>query len=249
MMNQDGAGNVPVLIVLSRANKQLGCPAMDGAITAFAERGVQVVRYESPYVRASAAIDARIAAGPCASWMPLSTSERLTAKVARTVLRLLLCWGAAGATEYLLGRLVGVRRLDRWRLSRFVRRYQAGQVIVLSHSAGGVLGAAIAGEPAIRCLVGFGYPFRHPHRGEEPYRTRDLATLAKPFLMIQGDRDAYGNVDAARRYRLSPHIMLWRVDADHGYELGRDAEFAALIEVITAFALGSAATGERAAGG
>lgn len=243
MMMRAGAGGKAVVIVLGRANKKLGCPALDGAIRAFAQCGVQIVRYESPYEQASAAIDAGIAAGPFASWMPLPSSERLAAKVMRTALRLMLCWGAAGATEYLLGRLVGVRRLNRWRLSRFVRQYGVGQVIVLAHSAGGVLGASIAGEPAISRLIGFGYPFRHPQRGDEAYRTRHLATLAKPFLIIQGDRDDYGDADAARRYRLSPHITLWRVDADHGYDLGQGADFAELIQVINGFALGNAATG------
>lgn len=212
--------------------------AMEGAIQAFSRRNVTVNHYKNPNDHAWFAIDARIAASPFAVCMPSPNADGIRAKLIRNILRLALCWGSDNALDHLLGRIVGARRFARWRLTRILRGYGPGEVIVLAHSAGGVLGASVAAEPAVRCLIGFGYPFRHPERGEERYRTRNLASIAKPFLIIQGDRDNYGNADAARRYPLSPQITVMRVDADHDYRLSQDADFARLMQTITDFALG-----------
>lgn len=105
-------------------------------------------------------------------------------------------------------------------LRQLVRKRRRGgeSILFLSHSAGGILGARTELEPGVLGHVCFGYPFKHPERAEEPYRTDCLRRIEKPFVIFQGDRDAYGTLDDARRYVLSPRIVLHAVAGGHDYD-------------------------------
>lgn len=117
----------------------------------------------------------------------------------------------------------GLPDSDRRRLRLRIRTAAADRVCLLAHSAGGITATLAASEPAVNALVCVGYPFKHPERADEPYRTAHLASVAKPFLIIQGDRDDYGSADDARRYALSPSTTVVGVNAWHDYgELGPD---------------------------
>jgi hypothetical protein len=106
---------------------------------------------------------------------------------------------------------------DRRRLRTMIRNADAGSVCLLAHSAGGIVAALTASEPSVSRLVCFGYPFRHPDRPDEPYRTAHLPSVAKPFLIVQGDQDEYGTADDARRYPLSPSTTVISVSTGHDY--------------------------------
>jgi uncharacterized protein len=72
------------------------------------------------------------------------------------------------------------------------------------HAAGGVSG--------LLCL---GYPFHPPGRPEQP-RTRHLAALRTPTLVVQGTRDPFGTREEVEVYGLSDVIeLLWLEDGDH----------------------------------
>lgn len=109
-------------------------------------------------------------------------------------------------------------------LRHFLHTLPAKQVHIVSHSAGGLEASQAESAPAIRKVICFGYPFKHPALPDEAFRTAHLAGIRKPFLIIQGDRDEYGDVHMARRHALSPQIVLASIDADHDYDLlGRPA--------------------------
>jgi len=91
-------------------------------------------------------------------------------------------------------------------------------IYILSHSAGGITASNLSNEINLCGIICFGYPFKHPEKGEEFYRTEHLKGLQKPFLIIQGTRDEYGGKDVRHRYDLSPFIELVFVDATHEYE-------------------------------
>jgi uncharacterized protein len=91
-------------------------------------------------------------------------------------------------------------------------------IYIMSHSAGGITALSLSNEVNICGIICFGYPFKHPEKCEESYRTNYLKDLQKPFLIIQGTRDEYGGKDVQHRYDLSPHIELEFVDATHEYE-------------------------------
>jgi uncharacterized protein len=72
------------------------------------------------------------------------------------------------------------------------------------HAAGGVSG--------LLCL---GYPFHPPGRPEQ-LRTRHLAALRTPTLVVQGTRDPFGTREEVEGYGLPDAIeLLWLEDGDH----------------------------------
>lgn len=94
---------------------------------------------------------------------------------------------------------------------------EASQVSLLSHSAGGILASRLAPEDAVSRLVCIGYPFKNPNGADESFRTAHLSNFAKPFLILQGDRDEYGTAEDARQYGLSSSTTVIPLAADHGY--------------------------------
>ena len=91
-------------------------------------------------------------------------------------------------------------------------------VIIFSHSAGGITASDLADEPNLKKIICFGYPFKHPNCEDESFRTKNLKSIQKPFLIIQGNRDEYGGSGIENRYELSPLIEFEFVEATHEYE-------------------------------
>ncbi len=64
-------------------------------------------------------------------------------------------------------------------------------------------------------LLCLGYPF-HPPGKPDQLRTRHLAHLKTPTLIVQGTRDVFGARKEVSAYTLSPAIeILWLEDGDH----------------------------------
>ena len=69
----------------------------------------------------------------------------------------------------------------------------------------------------VRGVVCLGYPF-HPQGKPEQLRTEHLAALDCPTLIVQGDRDPFGNKGEVAGYKLSDRITLhWIGDGDHDF--------------------------------
>ncbi len=117
-------------------------------------------------------------------------------------------------------------------LRRLVRRLPNRRVYLLSHSFGGVVSALVASEQSVRGVLCFGYPFKHPLRDEEPYRTASLAHVTKPFLIVQGQRDEYGGPEAANRYTLSTSVVVKPVSATHDYNDLMPAEYRMVLQAL-----------------
>ncbi len=66
-------------------------------------------------------------------------------------------------------------------------------------------------------LVCFGYPF-HPTADPTKLRTSHLMDLTLPVLILQGERDPFGNREQVPTYRL-PHSLeiVWLDDGDHDF--------------------------------
>ena len=94
-----------------------------------------------------------------------------------------------------------------------------GRLLVGGKSMGGRVASLLAdrahAEGLVAGLVCLGYPF-HPTGKPEQLRTEHLARLACPALIVQGERDPFGNRDEVAGYTLSPAIALhWAADGDH----------------------------------
>ena len=104
-------------------------------------------------------------------------------------------------------------------IRRTIQKLWGGKsVFILSHSAGGIIASNIANETNLCGIICFGYPFRHPDKDEEIYRTAHLKDIRNPFLIIQGNNDEYGGSDIQSKYKLSSYIEFEFIEATHEYE-------------------------------
>lgn len=106
--------------------------------------------------------------------------------------------------------------LQQWEaVYRLVRQQTAGVLAVGGKSMGGRMASLLADELQADALVCLGYPFYATGKPDKP-RTAHLAELQTPTLIIQGERDALGDLATVAGYRLSPAIHLhWLPAADH----------------------------------
>lgn len=92
-------------------------------------------------------------------------------------------------------------------------------LIIGGKSMGGRVASMIADEVfaagRIAGLLCLGYPF-HPIGKPSELRTRHLAVIKTPTLIVQGARDQFGSHEEVSSYRLSSAIeILWLEDGDH----------------------------------
>ncbi len=82
-------------------------------------------------------------------------------------------------------------------------------------SMGGRIASLVADGCGVRALLCFAYPFHPPGRPDR-LRTAHLASLRTPTLILQGERDPFGNPAEVGSYRLSPAVTVhWIADGDH----------------------------------
>jgi predicted alpha/beta-hydrolase family hydrolase len=114
------------------------------------------------------------------------------------------------------------------------------RLVIGGKSMGGRIASLIADEAEVAGLVCLGYPF-HPTGKPEKLRVEHLRKIKTPTLIVQGDRDAFGNREEVARYELSPNVrVVWVGDGDHSFKprksSGRTEEQnldAALWEIVT----------------
>jgi predicted alpha/beta-hydrolase family hydrolase len=94
----------------------------------------------------------------------------------------------------------------------------ASRLAIGGKSMGGRIASLIADESGAHALVCLGYPFHPPGRPDR-LRTKHLAALTTPALILQGTRDPFGSPEEVREYALSPSISLvWIEDGDHSFK-------------------------------
>ncbi len=126
------------------------------------------------------------------------------------------------------------------------------QVLLIGgKSMGGRVASLVAdellSEGRIAGLVCLGYPF-HPPGKPEQLRTAHLLDLKTPALMVQGERDPFGNRGEVEQLSLSPRIRFhWAGDGDHdlgprgGMGFTRRGNLEAAADAVAAFAMTIAA--------
>lgn len=95
------------------------------------------------------------------------------------------------------------------------------KLVIGGKSLGGRVASMIADElyeaGEIAGLVCLGYPFHPPHAPEK-LRTAHLEELKCPALIVQGDRDPFGNRSEVQALPLSKTIeLVWMNDGDHDF--------------------------------
>ena len=113
-------------------------------------------------------------------------------------------------------------------------------LIIGGKSMGGRIASLIADEASVAGLVCLGYPF-HPVGKPDQLRVEHLGTIKTPTLIVQGERDPFGNREEVARYKLSSAVRVaWLDDGDHSFKprktSGRTEQQnweAALDEIVT----------------
>lgn len=96
------------------------------------------------------------------------------------------------------------------------------EVIIIGRSAGAILATQLADQFSIKKVICLGYPFKHPEKEEESYRTEHLKNLKTSTVIFQGNKDEYGNVEFAKNKDLSTNIKLIELQTDHAYHCSDD---------------------------
>ena len=82
-------------------------------------------------------------------------------------------------------------------------------------SMGGRIATMVADDLDVGAVVCFGYPF-HPPKDTAKLRVAHLEHLRAKTLIVQGERDPFGDRAAVAGYPLSPAIeVAWCPDGDH----------------------------------
>ena len=106
--------------------------------------------------------------------------------------------------------------LDTWR-AVIAALDDPARLAISGRSLGGRMASIVADESGVRALVCFAYPF-HPPGKPETMRTEHLGDLRTPTLIVQGERDPFGNRDEVPGFGLPKRIRIaWITDGDHGY--------------------------------
>lgn len=131
---------------------------------------------------------------------------------------------------YMAARRTGGKRRPAPKAETLIPEYRAaveavrggdarGRLAIGGKSMGGRVASMIAEDLRAAgeadALVCLGYPF-HPPGMPEKTRTGHLETLSCPTLIIQGERDPFGNQAEVGAYGLSSDIeIVWIGDGDH----------------------------------
>ncbi len=107
---------------------------------------------------------------------------------------------------------------DAWLAAIAAAPVAADKLVIGGKSMGGRIASLVADEAGVAGLVCLGYPF-HPTGKPQQLRVAHLERLKTPTLILQGERDPFGNAEEVATYKLSPQIEVhWLTDGDHSFK-------------------------------
>ena len=85
-------------------------------------------------------------------------------------------------------------------------------------SMGGRIASMSTNHGRVDALVCLGYPF-HPPGKPEKLRTDHFGEIRVPAMIVQGERDTFGNKEEVKGMKLPRHIKkCWLADGDHSFK-------------------------------
>jgi predicted alpha/beta-hydrolase family hydrolase len=101
---------------------------------------------------------------------------------------------------------------------RVIDSVKSEHLFIGGKSMGGRIASLIADEAEVAGLVCLGYPF-HPTGNPEQLRVQHLKSIRTPTLIVQGERDSFGDRKEVSGYKLSKQIKIhWLTDGDHSFK-------------------------------
>jgi hypothetical protein len=109
----------------------------------------------------------------------------------------------------------GGRARETW--LKVIKKFGSTGLVIGGKSMGGRIASLVADEAGVAGLVCLGYPF-HPVGKPDKLRVDYLKAIQTPTLIVQGERDPFGNRDEVARYKLSEIVqVVWMKDGDHSF--------------------------------
>ncbi|KII76823.1 alpha/beta fold hydrolase [Vibrio renipiscarius] len=101
---------------------------------------------------------------------------------------------------------------------RIIAQYADKPVVIGGKSMGGRMASLLSEHPLVAGIACLGFPF-HPPGKPEKYKGEHLASLAKPCLILQGERDTFGKREEFAQFAFSPSVRSsFLPDGDHGFK-------------------------------
>lgn len=91
-------------------------------------------------------------------------------------------------------------------------------VVIGGKSMGGRMASLLADDENVAAVACLGYPF-HPPGKPENYKGEHLASVSKPLLILQGERDTFGKKEEFSDFVLSSSVQVeFLPDGDHSFK-------------------------------
>lgn len=112
------------------------------------------------------------------------------------------------------------------RAPKLLEAYQAviaefadnGPIVIGGKSMGGRMSSLLTEEANVAGVACLGFPF-HPPGKPEKFKGEHLATLEKPTLILQGERDSFGKKEEFDGFELSSSVQVSFIpDGDHSFK-------------------------------
>lgn len=95
---------------------------------------------------------------------------------------------------------------------------QQRSVVIGGKSMGGRMASLLADDEKVAAVACLGYPF-HPPGKPENYKGEHLASVSKPLLILQGERDTFGKKEEFSDFVLSSSVQVeFLPDGDHSFK-------------------------------
>lgn len=95
---------------------------------------------------------------------------------------------------------------------------QQRSVVIGGKSMGGRMASLLADDESVAAVACLGYPF-HPPGKPENYKGEHLASVPKPLLILQGERDTFGKKEEFSDFVLSSSVQVeFLPDGDHSFK-------------------------------
>ena len=100
-----------------------------------------------------------------------------------------------------------------------------GKVVIGGKSMGGRMASLLENNDKVAAIACLGFPF-HPPGKPERFKGDHLSSLSKPCLILQGERDTFGNCTEVQEMALSASIRVDYIsDGDHSFKPRKKSGF------------------------
>ena len=149
---------------------------------------------------------------------------------------------------YMINRAEDGKRRPPDRAPKLIKAYQeiieqtdADKLVIGGKSMGGRMASHLSELDKVAAMACLGFPF-HPPGKPEKYKGEHLASLQKPCLILQGERDTFGKREEFADFDLSDSIRVEFIpDGDHSFKPRKSSGYteqqniALTVEKLSAF--------------